>query len=114
MAVTTIPTAAPSEAPSTERAGRPAPPPRVGDVVLVRLSAEIERPLMVTFVSRPEGVRICGTLHCEPEDHRTDAFCGAHPLGDMAQIYGRPTVHTPVVYAFMLQEGNGIREWRRR
>jgi hypothetical protein len=87
---------------------------RIGDHVLVRLSPGVERPMVVTFVgafnSEP---RICGSVFCEPEDHRTEAFAGRHILGDPAQFHGRPTVHTPVVYAFMLREGAGIREWRR-
>ena len=118
MGASTIPTDAPSAGRSTEPLREPRPAAtravRGGDIVYVRLSPAIERPLIVTFISRPDGTRICGTLFCEPDDHRTDAFIGARTPGDVAQLYGRPTVLQPTVYAFMLKEGSGVREWRRQ
>ena len=124
---TTIPTPAATAARST----RPAAPPRSaaplampGDLVMVRLDQEIQRPLQITSAeivlvgrSTPSSEpprkewRVSGVLFCEPDDHSTPAFRSLGTQDDPARIHGRPDRHLPIAYGEYLAYGSGIGQW---
>lgn len=127
---TTTPTAAPTAAPSTEAASPtapalPQPPVKLGDIVLVRLDANVLRPLIVSSVDRytppvatgeapkPAQWRVSGLICCCPEDHTTPGLRGnlGRDHHDPMRIHGQPGRYQPYAFGEMLQGGRGIGQW---
>lgn len=124
----------PSE--NEEKEGKKDPPapepvktnPTVGDIVLVRLDHEVQRPMIITYagtydVNQPPTpqadalapqleYRLSGIVFCEPEDHARTLFRGwiSGPI-DPARIHGRPDRLAPFGYGEYLKEGTGIGQW---